>query len=318
MRAFPALLLLGLALTVPAHCFFTTTWAGEALTTNQLADSLSVVDTDAMTAVADVKLSGKPAGIALSPDKRVAYVSAPEGQELIEVDIVGRAVTRRLKLGGGPLGIAAHPARAEVYVADWYAHKISVIDVLTLKVAAEIPVGQSPSGLAVSPDGTRMISADRDSDQISIIDLAKRAVIATIATGKRPFGVTIDAEGRTAYTANVASNDVSVIDIASQKVVRTIKVGQRPYAIALAAGRGFVTDQYTGTVTVFKAATGAVERTLEACDHPEGIEASADESNLYVACWGDNIVLKIDAKTLQIMAKASVGDGPRSFGKFLR
>ncbi len=318
MHLVPALLALGLALIVPAHSFWSTAFAGEALTTNQLSDSLSIVDTDTMKAIAEVKLSGKPAGIALSPDRRFAFVTAPEGKELIEVDVVARAVSRRLKMGAGPLGIAAHPARAEIYVADWYDHKISVIELPALTVSAEISVGQSPSGLAVSPDGTRLISTDRDSDQISIIDIAKRAVMTTIATGKRPFGVTIDPEGRTAYTANVASNDVSVVDIAAQKIVRTIKVGQRPYAVALASGRGFVTDQYTGTVTVFKAATGAVERTLEACDHPEGIEAGADEAHVYVACWGDNIVLKIDAETLKIIAKASVGDGPRAFGKFLR
>jgi YVTN family beta-propeller protein len=153
---------------------------------------------------------------------------------------------------------------------------------------------------------------------VSIIGVAGRTVIATIATGKRPFGVTIDAEGRSAYTANVASNDVTVIDIAAQRVLHTIKVGNRPYAVALAAGRGFVTDQYAGTVTVFEVATGGVERSFEACDHPEGIEADAARAFVYVACWGDNNVLKIDAKTLQIIAKASVGDGPRAFGKFLR
>ena len=310
--------MIGLALVALAQYLCGGASAGEALITNQPADSLSIVDTGTMKTVADVKLSGKPAGIGVSPDKRFAYISAPDGQELIEVDAVARTVTRRLKLGGGPLGIAAHPTRAEIYIADWYAHKIAIIDTVTFTVVAEIQVGQSPSGLAVTPDGTRLISADRDSDQISIIDLAKRAVVATVATGKRPFGVTIDAEGRFAYTANVASDDVSAIDIAAQKNVRTIKTGRRPYAVALASGRGFVTDQYSGTVTVFEAATGAVAQTLEACDHPEGIEADAAEAYVYVACWGDNIVLKIDTKTLQIIAKASVGDGPRAFGKFLR
>ena len=111
---------------------------------------------------------------------------------------------------------------------------------------------------------------------------------------------------------------MTVIDIASHKAVRTIAVGKRPYAVALTAGRGFVTDQYSGTVSVFDIASGAIQKVLDACDHPEGIEADADGAHVFVACWGDNIVLKIDAKTLQILSKAAVGDGPRAFGKFIR
>ncbi len=285
-----------------------------------MADSLSIVDLATFKTVAEIKLSGKPAGIAMSPDKTVAYMTAPDGHELIEVDAVARAVKRRLTIGGGPLGIAAHPSRGEIYVADWYAHKIAVVDAVSLTVVAEIPVGQSPSGLAVTPDGTLLLSADRDSNQVSVIDLAKRAVVATVATGKRPFGVTIDAEGRFAYTANVASDDVSAIDIGSQKnVAGSIKVGHRPYAVGLAGGRGFATDQGVGTISVFDIATRHPVKTIEACDHPEGIEADApDGSAIYVACWGDNIVLKIDVKSLQILAKIPVGDGPRAFGKFLR
>ena len=209
-------------------------------------------------------------------------------------------------------------AKPEVYVADWYTHKIAVVDATALVSVAEIPVGQSPSGLAVTPDGALLLSADRDSDQVSIIDLATRAVVATVPVGQKPFGVTISTDGKTAYTANVASDDVTVIDIASRKVTTTIKSSHRPYAVALARGRGFVTGQYSGTVDVFDAKTMQPEKAIDVCDHPEGIEADSEEAFVYVACWGDNILLKINAETLQIVGKAKVGDGPRAFGKFLR
>ena len=295
----------------PASC-------SEAIVTNQPADSLSFVDLDQMKSVAEIKIGGKPAGIALSPDKSLAYVTAPEGNELIEVDATSRTVKRRLAMKGGPLGIAVHPTRAEIYVADWYEHKIAVIDAGKLVVVAEIPVGQSPSGLAVTPDGALLLSADRDSNEVSFIDIASRKRLAGIAVGERPFGVTIDALGERAYTANVASDDVTVIDIKAVKVIGTIKSGHRPYAVALAKGKGFVTGQYSGTVDVFDAATLAPLSKIDACDHPEGIETDAAGAFVYVACWGDNILLKIDAESLKITGKAEVGDGPRAFGKFLR
>ena len=323
--------------------------AHEAIVTNQPGDSVSIIDLDTMKSVAVIQIGGKPAGVAVFSAKDVekAYITSPDSKELVEVDIVTKSVTRRIKIGDGPLGVAANPPKWEVYVADWYAHKISVISAFPfafvtdpqpqhkivaddvpmtgelhltreLQPIAEIPVGQSPSGLAVTPDGKLLLSADRDSNQVSVIDIDSRKVIATVKTGERPFGVTIDAEGRRAYTANVASDDVTVIDIASRAAVGTVKVGHRPYAVALAKGRGFVTDQYSGTVTVFDLATLAPIKAIVACDHPEGIEATGSEDAVYAACWGDNLLLRIDPTTLTVTAKAATGDGPRAFGKFLR
>ena len=106
----------------------------------------------------------------------------------------------------------------------------------------------------------------------------------------RPFGITIDAAGQRAFTANVKSDDVTVIEIATRKVVGRVAAGRRPYAVALAQGRGFVTDQYGGTVTVFDQSTLQPIKQIEACDHPEGIEPDADGANVYVACWGDDVL----------------------------
>jgi YVTN family beta-propeller protein len=306
-------------------------FSGEAIVSNQLGDSVSIVDLDTMTSVAEIKIGGKPAGVAVSADKKLAYLTSPDSKEVVEIDLTNRLIARRHTFGQGPLGIASNPKRQELYVADWYAHKILVVSTAWLEPSAtdavmaanltqiaEIPVGHSPSGLAVTPDGTLLLSADRDSDQVSFIDIATRKVVATAPTGKRPFGVTIDAAGKTAYTANVAGDDISVIDIASRKVTATIKSGHRPYAVALAAGKGFVSGQYSGTIDVFDATTLQPVTAINACDHPEGIEADASGKAVYAACWGDNILLKIDAATLKITGKAAVGDGPRAFGKFLR
>lgn len=294
------------------------TLAAEALLTDQNADAVSFVDLDTMKESARIAVTGKPAGIALSPDKTIAYVTAPEGKELIEIDAVARKVKRRLYLGGGPLGIAAHPTRPEVYVADWYTHKIRIVDTDKLAVVGEIRVGESPSGLAVTPDGKLLLSADRDSDAVSIVDVTSRKVLASIPVGKRPFGITVDSRGERAYTANVKSDDATVIDIAARKVVGSVKTGRRPYAVALAQGKGFVTDQYGGTVTVFDQGTLARIKQIDTCDHAEGIEADGGEKNVYVSCWGEDVLLRIDAAKLAITGKAPVGSGPRAFGKFLR
>jgi YVTN family beta-propeller protein len=170
----------------------------------------------------------------------------------------------------------------------------------------------------VTPDGKLLLSADRDSDSVSVIDATTNQRLKSIAVGKRPFGVTIDSQGRRAFTANVASDDVSVIDIADGKVVATVAVGHRPYAVALAQGRAFVTNQYGDSVSVIDLKELNVVKTIDVGDHPEGIAADPREANVYVACWFDNVLMRIDPQSLAVTGQAPVGDGPRAFGAFLR
>ncbi|MCL2452519.1 MAG: YncE family protein, partial [Alphaproteobacteria bacterium] len=123
---------------------------------------------------------------------------------------------------------------------------------------------------------------------------------------------------RRAYTANVEGNSVSVVDLKQASLIGNVVSGKRPYAVALAKGHGFTTDQYGDTVSVFDLATLKPERRISVGEYPEGIETSADGSQVYVVNWFSNEVWAIDTKTLAVTAKMKVGDGPRAFGTFLR
>ena len=292
-----------------------------AYTTNQNSETVSIVGlggrTAPMSVLAEIKVPGKPAGIALSPDRKTIYVTAPEAKELVVIDASSRKIRTRIPAGQGPLGIAVNPVTGAILVADRYEHKLRVIDPATLQLTAEVATGKSPSGIAITRDGKLILTADRDSNQVSIIDAATLQVTAAVPVGDRPFGITVDAAGTRAYTANVRSDDVSVVDIPSARTIATYKVGRRPYAVALASGKAFVTDQYAGTVTVVDLSSGKTIKSIPVGEHPEGIEADASGRHLYVACWMENTLERIDSTTLKVTGKVEVGDGPRAFGAFL-
>ena len=74
--------------------------AREAIVTAQLGGAVEIVDLTAGKVVRSIALDGAPAGIALSPDRRRAYVTRPEGHGLAILD---------LDAGRGPVdGDAAH------------------------------------------------------------------------------------------------------------------------------------------------------------------------------------------------------------------
>lgn len=294
--------------------------AAEAVVTVQGANAVEILDLDAGTVAARIPVPGSPAGIALSPDRRIAYVTRPDGPGLAILDLDARRVTGTLPLPGGPLGIACNPRSGAVYVADWYGKRLFVLVPKegTLVPDGEIAVGASPSGIAVTPDGATLLVANREADTVSVVDAASRRETKAIPVGKHPFGITLDPDGKRAYTANVLSDDVSVIDLAEGREIGRVKTGERPYVVALARGRGFVTDQYTASVTVFDLASLERLAAIDVGDHPEGIAASRDGTRLYVANWGANTVSVIDSGTLSVTKEIAVGDGPRAFGDFLR
>jgi YVTN family beta-propeller protein len=71
-------------------------------------------------------------------------------------------------------------------------------------------------------------------------------------------------------------------------------------------------------VSVFDIDRLEAVKTIAVGDHPEGIAADAEGRYVYVALWGDDELVKIDAGRLEVVGRAPVGAGPRAFGAFLR
>jgi YVTN family beta-propeller protein len=79
-----------------------------------------------------------------------------------------------------------------------------------------------------------------------------------------------------------------------------------------------VTNQYAGTVSVIDLGSLQGIATITVGDHPEGIAAGPGGVYVYVACWFDNTLQRIDTAKMAVAGEVAVGDGPRAFGLFLR
>ena len=150
------------------------------------------------------------------------------------------------------------------------------------------------------------------------------AAQAQRADGTYPVTLACDGAGgsgpvRAGGTATIGGGRGSYeIRLGAGRETGRIPTGQRPYVIALAAGKGFVTDQYSNTVTVFDPASLKRLAAIDVGDHPEGIAATRDGKTIVVANWGDNALSLIDPVSLAVTGTVETGDGPRAFGDFLR
>ncbi|MDA9464949.1 YVTN family beta-propeller repeat protein [Bradyrhizobium sp. CCBAU 53415] len=244
-----------------------------------------------------------------------AFVTNQLSDDLMVVDLGNLRSIATIPIGGKPAGVAVSADGRFAYVTSPDAKAVTVVDAAARQVAGRIEVGGGPLGIAVAPDGKSVYVADWYAAAVRLIDAASRSVTASIAVGASPSGLAVTPDGKLLLSAD---RDDDVIDIAEGREVARVPVGMRPYAVALAQGRGFVTDQYGGTVSVFDLASLKPIKRINVGDYPEGINATADGKRVVVACWESNVLDVIDAAELKVISEIKTGDGPRAFGAFLR
>lgn len=71
----------------------------EAYVTNQIGNSLSILDVTKMAVSGEIKIDGAPVGIAFSPGGNEAYVTAPDSGDIAVVDTKTRSVVTRIPAG---------------------------------------------------------------------------------------------------------------------------------------------------------------------------------------------------------------------------
>ena len=283
-----------------------------AFVTSQNGNALSVVDLATGDITAEVVIPDAPAPVAYDATSGRVHVIAANTGRLHVLDKAGRPLLQA-DLGEGAFGIATGPDGA-LYVADWYGARLMRLD-RDLQTLWQVATGPAPAGVAVSADGALVATADRDADAVGIFDAATGDLLHRVATaGPHPFGITF--HDGLIWTADVMGDRVSVIDPVAGRLVGQIPTGSHPYAVAFAAGRGFVTNQYDGSVTVFDADSHAVLATVAVGDYPEGISPLPDGSAVAVANWDSDTLSILDATDLTVTMTVDLPSGPRAFGVF--
>lgn len=180
---------------------------------------------------------------------------------------------------------------------------------------------------------------------VSVIDLDQLTVQRTLDVGGQgPRGLALSADGRLLVTANKGTSDISVIDTASGQVLRRIPVGKNVEFVRVADELAYVTyepgvsgaaegkagadaakpgkdgkddkddDQLPAEIAVVDIKQGKVLRSMKSGRETEGIEFSADGSQMLVANEGDNTVTVYDrakGTVLQRVDLSAQGSRPR-------
>ena len=120
---------------------------------NNLDDSVSILNVanDANVKVAEIEVGDEPRTVAITADKRFAYVTNQGSATVSVIDLTSNQKAQDISVGVEPYGIALTPDGTRAYVANSASNTVSVIDTASNSVAATIAIpGVQPRGLAIT------------------------------------------------------------------------------------------------------------------------------------------------------------------------
>jgi YVTN family beta-propeller protein len=195
-------------------------------------------------------LSEDPHDFAISPDGKMAAVSAGQSVRLVDL------ATRKM---GDPLG---HPAEISAVrflsdsrsfvAADRVDKIISIFDVASSKLIADLPIAVRPDNLCFSNDGGQLFVTGEGVDAVVIVYPYRREVGKTVLAGHAPAAMA--ASDQYLFVASPQSGDVSILDIGTQKVIGVQHVGSDPGFIVVTPGDQYalVLNRKSGDVAVLR------------------------------------------------------------------
>lgn len=146
-----------------------------------------------------------PLMMEVSPDGRRLYVTAQDGDSLIEIDLTQRTVTRSIAVGHRPRNLVLTADGQTAYVSNEWGNSISVVDLEAGTVVRTIPCGNMPSGLSLSRDEKTLYVGDWQGDLIQAIDLPSGRVRVDLAGGGSPNELALTPDGSLLLSTNELS-----------------------------------------------------------------------------------------------------------------
>ena len=146
-----------------------------------------------------------------------------------------------------------------------------------------------------------------------VIASSPASITTSVGASDTSAAVSILESGGVVWVTNAATAIVAAFDATTGDVLATIPVGLTPTGLAVAkeAGKVYVADQDSDTVSVISKATmtrsGTIALPAPSGRRPDHVSASPDGRFIYVAESGANVVDIIDTATDRITARFTTG-----------
>lgn len=273
------------------------------LTTALCLLTVSILAKDNNEVVATINTGVNPAGMAITPDSRIAYVANNNNYDIAGEDSISILDLRNNVLMGtlqdasfnAPYTVTMGVGGTKAYVTNAAGTTVSVINTATNTVSAVIDGFDGPSGMVITPAGnTAYVNnyggplglGSGKGTTIRVVDLNSNSIIgAPIVVGLAPAALAISPDGQYVYAVsytdgNAGTGTMSTIRTSDNTVMQTLTGFSGPFAIAVSASgkRAYVTnfgsnnfEPFGTTVSIVDLVANVIIDTLEVGIQPSGI-----------------------------------------------
>ena len=209
--------------------------------------------------------------------------------------------------------LAAAPQEGTLVVANRTGGSISFIDLPTGVEVARVPIGPIiPHEVAVSRDGTKALTGeygpeDNHGSHLVLIDIVTATIDTRIDLGpdSRPHTPLFMPDGRHAVATMQETDQLALVDLEARTVERTYPTGGRDgHMVRLSpdGSRAYVTSRGAeGTLSVIFLNEDRAPVVIHTGLGAEGLDVSADGSEIWVANRREETISVIDAASLEVV-----------------
>ncbi len=263
--------------------------------------------------VATINVGVTPAGLAITPDNRFAYVAnnnnygIPGSDSVSVLNLMNNTLEQTITSTtfNQPYTVTINAAGTKAYVTNSNYTTVSIIDLLSNSVTGLITGFDGPSGFVITPDGNTAYVNNYGGPEgvlsgngttIRVVDLNTNMIIgAPIVTDLAPAVLAMAPDGKHLYVANYTSGNpgqgtVDVVDTTSNLVTTTILGFSGPFAIAITPNGqyAYVTNfgsnnffPYGTTVSAVDLENNTIAATIDLGIQPAGIAITPDGRYAY-------------------------------------
>lgn len=267
--------------------------------------------------ITTIPVGDTPAGLAITPDDRFAYVAnnnndgIPGADTVSVIDIATNTVITTISDASfnEPYTVTINKAGTKAYITNSNSSTITIIDIATNTVIGVITGFDGPSGMVITPDGNFAYVnnygapggvGSGNGTTVRVVDLNTDTIVgAPIAVQLAPASLAITPSGSFVYVINYIDGNpgtgtISIIETNGNTVVGTIPGFSGPFAIVISAdgARAYVTNFGSNnfepvgtTVSVVNLKTNVVSAIIPLGTQPSGIAITPNGRFAYVTIY---------------------------------
>lgn len=226
------------------------------------AKQIAVFDTNTATVTTTINVPAEPAGLALTGDGTLLYVTCGGSKGCVSViDTRNAKLLRTLPAGHTPIAPVLSPDGTFLYICNRFDNNITVISTAVDKQLVKIPALREPVAADITPDGSWLYvgnmlphgpsSADSVACNISVINAKTMAfeidiVLPNGSTGLH--GIVVSPDGRFVFASHILgrytvpttqldrgwinTNAISIIDAKRRRLIETVLLDDVDYGAA--------------------------------------------------------------------------------------